>query len=114
VITTVADTASERLLAPTEIARQLQVSPSAILRWLTRGVQMADGSRLRLRSIRLPGSYRVRPEWLDEFLERVGSDRAGKPDDSPKSTPARSGRIDEMNRRLTDAGFLPSQKGRQA
>ena len=105
--TTVADAASERLLAPTEIARQLQVSPSAIHRWLTRGVLLADGSRLKLRSIRLPGSYRVRPEWLDAFLQAVADDRAGTPTDTletPRTT--RSARISAMNRRLVEEGFL--------
>ncbi len=105
-ITTVAETASERFLAPTEIARSLQLSPSAILRWLTRGVLLADGSRLKLRSVRLPGSYRVRPEWLDEFLRVVADDKVGSAGTAPEAPrPARSARVAEMNRRLHEAGF---------
>ena len=104
--TSLADTAPERLLAPVDIARSLQVSPSAPLRWLTRGVLLADGSRLKLRSIRLPGSYRVRPEWLDAFLQAVADDRAGAPTDTLE-TPrtARTARISAMNAKLLEAGF---------
>jgi hypothetical protein len=108
-ITTVADTAPERLLAPVAIARILQVSPSAPLRWLTRGVLLSDGSRLKLKSIRLPGSYRVKPEWLDAFLGRLADDRAGKPDDAIEAAePAHSLHVARTTTELSEAGLLPS------
>jgi hypothetical protein len=104
-ITTVPDTALERLLAPVDIARIVQVSSSAPLRWLTRGVLLSDGSRLKLKSIRLPGSYRVKPVWLDAFLERLAEDRIG--DAAEAAKPASSSSVARMSADLSEAIFLP-------
>ncbi len=76
--------ATETFLTPTNIARSLQLDPSAPVRWLRKGVLRPDGSRLRLQHICVPGGYRVKQEWLDAFLQALADDRAGKPTEAPK------------------------------
>jgi hypothetical protein len=42
---------------------------------MRRGALLLDGSPLFLRYIALPGGYRVKQEWLDEFLDVLTADR---------------------------------------
>src|SRR5262245_43532573 len=46
-----------------------RMHPSAILRWVTEGLKMPDGSRLRLRARRVGMKWMTSQEWLDEFLD---------------------------------------------
>jgi hypothetical protein len=73
-----APTCPEVYLAPADIARTLGNHPSASVRWMRRGALLSDGRRLFLRFVRLPGGYRVKPEWLDEFLATLTADRQGE------------------------------------
>jgi hypothetical protein len=40
---------------------------------------MRDGTRLKLKAIRLPGGFRTTQQWLDEFIEALTRDRTGAP-----------------------------------
>ena len=68
---------SQASLTTNEIARQKSVHPSAVVRWMRRGAVLANGTRVFLRYERLPGGYRVKPEWLEEFLEALAANRSG-------------------------------------
>jgi hypothetical protein len=69
------ETRPKLYLAPADIARELDRHPSAVVRWMRQGAILSDGTRLFLRFVRLPGGYRVRPEWLNEFLSGLTADR---------------------------------------
>jgi hypothetical protein len=96
---------NEPFLIPSDVARQLCVHPSAVIRWMNRGTLRPDGSRIRLQHIKLPGSYRIKQRWVDEYLEALASDRQGA-SKTPEAKPqARSERVDRMNVALAAAGF---------
>jgi hypothetical protein len=98
--------ATEKYISPGDIAQILQVHPSAPVRWMRRGAVLADGSRVCLKHLRLPGGFRTTQSWLDAFLERIASDRAGKSEPPAEaSKPVRSARIERMNAGLARAGF---------
>jgi hypothetical protein len=52
-------------------------------RWATEGVRLADGSRLRLKALRLPGRWVTTDEWVDEFTEALTADRIGQSAPAP-------------------------------
>jgi hypothetical protein len=98
----------EKYLSPADIARTLGNHPSAAVRWMRRGVLLAAGSRLFLRYVALPGGYRVKQEWLDEFLESLTLDRqrGDERTDGPALIPKRhSDRVERMNRALDAQGL---------
>jgi hypothetical protein len=96
---------NEPFLIPSGVARQLGVHPSAVIRWMTKGTLLSDGSRLRLQHIKLPGSYRIRQQWVDDYLAALASDRE-HPGESPQiAKPARFARVEQMNVALAAAGF---------
>jgi len=99
-----ADT-SELYRTPIEIARELRLDPSAPVRWLKKGVLMSDGSRLRLRHLCVPGGYRVKQEWLDEFFQAIADDRAGR-GKLNRTPPVKSARVLKMDAELKAAGLL--------
>jgi hypothetical protein len=105
-----ADTA-ETYLTPADIARKLKLDPSAPVRWMRRGVLLADGSRLRLPHLCVPSGYRVKQESLDSFLQALADDRAGRVNAAPK-VPAKSARHARMHAGLAAAGFVPGPNGR--
>ncbi len=97
----------ETNLSPAYVAHKVDVAPSAVVRWMTKGVLLRDGTRLRLQCVRLPGSFRTSNAWLDEFLEVIASDKAGIPagaSDAPKA-PRQSARVAAMRANLAEAGF---------
>jgi hypothetical protein len=67
-------TSLERL-TPAEIAHELRQHPSAVIRWLTSGTALRDGSRLRLYGTRLPRGWIVARADLEAFLEELTKDR---------------------------------------
>ena len=96
---------TETLLIPSDVANLLGVHPSAIIRWMTRGTLLRNGTRLRLQHIKLPGSYRIKRQWLDEYLEALATDRQGA-DDAPAPKPTRRSQHSALvNAELAAAGF---------
>lgn len=92
-------------LTATEIARAKHVHPSAVVRWMLKGAPLSDGNRLFLRFYKLPGEYRIKPEWLEEFIERLTADRQ-QPETTAEAKPGpKRQRIATMNASLTEAGF---------
>jgi hypothetical protein len=95
---------NDTYLTPGDIAHMLQVHSSAPVRWFRRGTLLADGSRLYLKHLRLPGGFRVKQEWLDTFLEALAK---GKSNNSPTSAkPATSPHQAQVRSELQAAGLL--------
>jgi hypothetical protein len=98
-------------LAPADIARRLNNHPSAAIRWITRGAVLSNGQRLKLRALRSPGGWLVKPEWLDEFLQSLTEDRqlAGDESASPRPRPRlsaqRRAELERVDRALASEGY---------
>ncbi len=91
-------------ISPSDIARVLQVHPSAPVRWMRRGAVLSDGSRVRLQHLRLPGGFRTTQEWLDSFLRAVADGRSSSPEDSAKPS-LKGPRVATMQAGLATAEF---------
>jgi hypothetical protein len=70
-----AEASLETYLTPADIGRHTKNSPSAPIRWIQKGALLNDRSRLRLQAVRTPGGWRIRRDWLDDFLEAIADDR---------------------------------------
>jgi hypothetical protein len=81
--------------SPAQLARVLEKHPSAVTRWLVKGVLLRDGSRLFLDGGRTPGGWIVSAEAVDRFLAALTSDARG-----PAARPAR---IDSAEHAAADA-----------
>jgi hypothetical protein len=94
---------TEKYITAADAAHAYDVAPGAVVRWANKGALRRDGSRIKLRCVRLPGSFRTTKAWLDEFLQAIADDKAGKPDAAPK--PRQSARVATMRAGLVEAGF---------
>jgi hypothetical protein len=65
------DDKADTLLTPSEVAKMLRVNRTAVVRWWRRGATIGDGSKVRLKCLRLPGGLRIAKSALDEFLAAV-------------------------------------------
>jgi hypothetical protein len=98
-------------LTTADIAKQRDNHPSAAIRWITRGACLRNGNRIKLRAIRTPGGWRVRQEWLDEFLAVLTNDRQ-EPDSVLVGERTRRGlslmrraQLDRVDRALAAEGY---------
>jgi hypothetical protein len=76
---------------------------STLTRWILSGVVARDGSRIKLRAVRLPGRWMLPAGALEEFLERVTSDRIGPPAAPPAEADRRAAAHAERVDRQLDA-----------
>jgi len=53
------------------------VSNSAISRWIIDAARLRDGSRLKLRAVRMPAGFRTSETWISEFVDALTRDRTG-------------------------------------
>jgi hypothetical protein len=67
----------ETLRPLAELANDLDLTPAALKRWIHQGVNLKDGSRLRLAATKFPGGWRISPPKLREFLDRLTADWLG-------------------------------------
>ncbi len=79
-------------------------------RWRDPGVLARDGSRIRLRCVRLPSGWRTTIEWVNQFLAALTADRDDQGNPTPPAplsqTPARRRReIERATRELAAAGI---------
>jgi hypothetical protein len=71
-----------------EAARELYpvpVHPSAVVRHLTRGCKLRDGSKVYLAGTVTPGGWVVTREAVEAFFARLTADRLGAPAPRPAS-----------------------------
>jgi hypothetical protein len=59
------------------------VHPSTIIRWITKGARLQDGSILKLRAKRFPGSWAVSDADFDDFIATLTADKCGGPPPPP-------------------------------
>ncbi|HYH64401.1 MAG TPA: DUF1580 domain-containing protein [Urbifossiella sp.] len=48
--------------------RNARTHPSTLTRWCTSGVKLRDGSRLRLRAVRVGSRWMTTETWFNEFV----------------------------------------------
>jgi hypothetical protein len=83
---------------------------STILRWITKGVRLSNGERVRLEGARLGGRWITSIEALGRFSERLTAGALSTIPDEGGYRPAveasrRRRELDRVDRRLADAGF---------
>ena len=84
---------------------------SCAIRWITRGVKLRDGQRIRLRALKTPGGWLCCSDWVLEFFEAQTIDRIAA-DSGPSAcvpipvTPARRRREMARTDRLLDAAGI--------
>lgn len=82
------------------------VHVATITRWITSGVLLSDGSRLKLDAKRLPGRWVVTDDAVTKFIDRLTTDRTGQPTPPPVSTSVARRRASERaDRELDKIGF---------
>jgi hypothetical protein len=64
-------------ISVSEAGRRRGASTSAVTRWIVAGTPLRDGTRLKLKAIRLPGGFRTTQAWLDEFIDILTRDWTG-------------------------------------
>jgi myo-inositol catabolism protein IolC len=74
--------------------RNGHASIAAVSRWVSHGVQMPDGRRVRLRAVRIGQCVYVTPEALESFLAEMNPER---PDNVVREQPP------AVRRRYVDA-----------
>jgi hypothetical protein len=94
-------------LSVSEAGRRQSVSPSAVTRWILTGAALRDGTRLKLKAIRLPGGFRTTQQWVDEFVEGLTRDRTGV--EAPP--PGAEMRAAEATARMGARGFVCEPRG---
>ncbi len=107
------DVSTEVYLTPAQIGQRLNVHPSAPVRWMRRGKVLSDGTRRYLEYLALPGGYRVKPEWLDVFLEALTADRQradeiggeSEPTSRPRLSTRRRAELERVDATLAAEGF---------
>jgi hypothetical protein len=82
---------------------------ATIGRWREPGVLARDGSRIRLRCVRVPSGWMTTIQWIGEFIEAMTNDRSGQGPTPPASlsqTLARRRRdLEEADRKLAAIGI---------
>jgi hypothetical protein len=97
--------------SPKEIGERYAAHQMSVTRWITIGAKMTNGSRLRLRATRTPGSWLVTQEDLDEFLAALTADRLREKNGTPtaankaRTRAANAARIARMNAACAEAGI---------
>ena len=77
-------TTQAQLLTPAQVGHRcppnrpgVTVGPTTVSRWITSGVRLRDGSRLRLRAIRFPGGWRIAEDDFEKPVARLTTDPNG-------------------------------------
>jgi hypothetical protein len=82
-------------------AARVGVSTATLKRWALKGAALSDGSRLKLRAIRLPSGFRFTEAWVEEFVSVLTKDRLGQPAESAVDVE----RADRADRVLQASGW---------
>jgi hypothetical protein len=90
-------------IAGTETLRP--VSLACLLRWLMEGVQLADGSRVKLEAVRLAGKWISSAGALRRFIEAQTPRLDNDTQVSPRTSAARKRANDQAERTLEKAGI---------
>ena len=90
------------------LARQHGLHPSAISRFVLKGVTLPDGSRLRLEAARIGGRWLVRQSDWEQFVQDQTAARLGdddRPADTPRSPGKRRAASERADAELQRLGF---------
>jgi hypothetical protein len=75
------------------------VHPQTLKRWITEGIRLSNGQRVRLHAVRFPIGWRTTDAWVDQFLEALTSDRVGsaKPTATSEARARQAGAVLQAN-----------------
>jgi hypothetical protein len=79
----------KKLVNIVPLAKEIDVHPSAVWRWITKGVKLSDGVRLHLEDWATPAAWKTMREALQEILQKLTEDRQGRPAAELPRTPAK-------------------------
>jgi hypothetical protein len=95
-------------VTPAQIGRKcpenrpgVSVSPTTVVRWITEGVRLRAGGRLKLPATRYPGGWRIAEEDFAQFIAMLTSDRTG----SVTPPPGAEVRAEAAMARMAARGF---------
>jgi len=115
------DLKTQRALNPTEAARSCPsfksgkpCHPSKIVRLITKGSRLPDGTILRLDALRLGNQWVTSLEAIEEYGRRLAAARIGRDSQPvPRPSAARRKELERVARELDSAG-LGSREGHSA
>jgi hypothetical protein len=103
----VATATQARLLTPAQIGRLcpqnregVSVSPTSVVRWITEGVRLRSGDRLKLPAVRYPAGWRIAEDDFEQFIARLTADRTGE-----AASPITAARAEQSIARLQGEGW---------
>lgn len=99
-------------ITPAQIARRLPpnrgdkpVHVASVIRWITHGARALDGSRVKLRAVRLPGGWRSTWAWVEDFFSALTTAAEGDVPPPPEPPASRRRQHERAERELVEAGF---------
>jgi hypothetical protein len=78
---------------------------SAAHRWIITGIRAANGTRVKLRAVRLPGGFMTTAAWMKEFLAALQPRTAAEPQVMPRTTARRRRDHEQAERELAQIGI---------
>jgi hypothetical protein len=103
---------NEQLLGLAQAARRLPpfrqgkpINPSTIFRWITEGVNVPGGLRVRLEAVRLGGRWLTSAEALERFAARQTPTLMDAPQPNPRTAVARRRASEAAARELDRIGI---------
>ncbi len=95
----------EDYLTPTQIGREYDKSPGAVVRWVQKGTLTKSGERLRLKGTRTPGGWRIARADLDAFFAALTADVL-RPSQPAEPAPApKAAHLRKIKAELAQKGF---------
>lgn len=71
--------------------------PATLVRWVTRGIEVPSGERIKLRAVRVGNRWMTTDRWFDDFVGAMTS--AHQPDGDTPRTEAQRRRVSAQAQR---------------
>jgi hypothetical protein len=86
-------------------ARAPRTAKTTLMRWVRDGVRLPDGTRLRLKALRVGAKWCVTRTWLTQFFDALTAARQpGVPLPMPRSPRKRDAAVRRAEKRLEEIG----------
>ncbi len=81
------------MLKPSQVAKRFSVAHSTVISWIENGVRSRGGTLRRLAATRAGRSWRIEPDDLEVFLQRIEADE-------PKPEPVTPRQASKIQRKI--------------